>query len=157
MLENPVLVEIGPEPWTPAGICLLAAGVLFVASGSLLAVLLVHYGKPRRLTRAEAIRVALHSKHSTETHLVHGPAAGVEVRARFSIGDLRRARRAGDRLVFWGVPLTLMGWTSSFGLAIFACMLWTRDYVIAVAYVVLVPMFLVACFMPWAAVYTKLE
>jgi hypothetical protein len=157
MLENPVLVEIGSERWTLAGVCLLAGGVLFVASGSLLAVLLVRYGKARRLTGTEASRVALHSKRSTDMNLVHGPAVGGEVRASFSIGDLRRARQAGNWLVFWGVPITLMGWTSSFGLATFAYMLWTGDYVIAVAYTVLGPLFLIACFMPWAAVYTKLE
>jgi hypothetical protein len=46
----------------------------------------------------------------------------------FSIGDLRRAHRVGDRLTFWGVPALLMTWSGAFGLCSLALALWTHEY-----------------------------
>jgi hypothetical protein len=157
MPDNRVLFQMGAEPWTLATVCLALGLGLLVTHGVLLTLLLVHHGRVRRLNGREASRVAFNTGKTGELSTIHGPAVGVEVRVSFTIGDLRRARQAGDRLVFYGAPAMLMTGSAAFALLLLAFALAISDYVMLVGYVVLVPMFLIACFMPWAAVYTKLE
>jgi hypothetical protein len=158
MPENRVLFEIGTEPWTLAGVCLVLGLGMFVVAGSLMALLLVRYGRVRRLRGYEASRVAFNADRiGGEIRPIHGPATGVEVRVTFTIGDLRRAHRQGDRLMFWGGPAMLMSWSTAFGLSSFAGAVAMREYGFLAGYVVLVPMFLIAGFMPWAAIHTELE
>jgi hypothetical protein len=47
--------------------------------------------------------------------------------------------------------------SSAFAVLLLAFALAISDDVMLLGYVVLVPMFLIACLMPWAAVYTRLE
>lgn len=157
MPDDRVLFRIGGDPWTLSGACLLLGFSLLVIGGVLLAVLLVRHGRARRLVGREASRLAFNADKLGEIRPIHGPARGVEVRASFSIGALRRARRAGDDLTFWAVPAMLTTWSSGFALVSLAAAIFTREPVILAGYVILVPMFLVGCFMPWAAVNTKLE
>jgi hypothetical protein len=75
----------------------------------------------------------------------------------FTISDLRRARAAGDNLVFWGVPAFITAWAAGFGFVSLAGAVLTNTPLMLVGLLVLVPMFLMGAFMPWAAVYTQLE
>jgi hypothetical protein len=158
MLDNRVLFHVGSRPWTLAAVCMVLGVVLLVVGGSLLAALLVRHGDSRRLTGREASRVAFNADRlGGELRPIHGPATGVETRVSFSIGDLRRARESGDMLMFWAVPVMLTTWSAGFAFMSLAAAVWARAPVILAGLIVLVPMFLVGCFMPWAAIYTKLE
>lgn len=158
MLENRVLFHVGAKPWTLAGVYMVIALPLLVIGGSLLAALLVRHGETRHLEGREASRVAFNADRlGGELRPIHGPATGVEVRVRFSIGDLRRAHQAGDNLVFWGVPAIMATLSGGFGFLCLGGALLTHTPVLLAGLVVLVPMFLIACFMPWAAIHTQLE
>jgi hypothetical protein len=157
MPDNQVLFRIGGESWTLAGVCLTLAGLLFVSSLALLLLLLARYGHKRRLAGREASQVAFNAGDRHEVGSIHGPAVGAEAQLSVSIGDLRRAHRSGDRLMFWGMPAMLMGWSAAFGLGSFALALWMGEWMPLLGLIVLVPMFLIAGFMPWAALHTKLE
>ncbi len=157
MPADRVLFSLGGQAWTLSLLCLVF-GLAFLAIGSFLfTVLLVRHGQRRKLTGREASHVAFHDDDPGYAGRIEGPARGVEVRMTFTIGDLRRAHQSGDRLVFWGVPATMT--TLPFGLCLlsFWGALLMRDAVLLVGYLVLVPMFLIGCFMPWAALHTKLE
>lgn len=157
MPDNRVVFELGAEPWTLAGLCLVLGLGLVLLGGSLMAVLLIRHGRARRLDAQEASRVAFNADRLGEVRPIHGPAAGVEVRVSFSIGDLRRAREAGNRFVFWGVPGLLVAWSGGFGLLVSAAALWTGEGVLLAGHLVTVPLCAFGCFMPWAAVHTQLE
>jgi len=158
MLENRVLFHIGGKPWTLGGACMVLGLALLVIGGSLLAVLLVRHGETRRLDGREASRVAFNAERlGGELRPIHGPATGAEVRVSFTIGDLRRAHQAGDNLVFWGVPAFMTTLSTAFAFLCVGGALLTNTPVMLVSFVVLVPIFLIACFMPWAAVHTQLE
>jgi hypothetical protein len=158
MFENRVLFHIGAEPWT-LGACSMVLGLtLLVIGGGLLTLLLVRYGETRRLEGREASRVAFNSDRlGGELRPIHGPAIGVESRVSFTIGDLRRARQAGDYVMFWGAPAFMMTWSGGFGFLCLAGAVLTNTPVLLVSFIAIVPMFLIACFMPWAAVHTQLE
>jgi len=157
MPDDRVLLDVGGEPWTLSFVCLLLALASFVLSGILFALLVRRHGKIRRLTGREASSVAFNADKLGEVRSIHGPAHGVEARVRFTIGDLRRAHQTGDRLLFWGGPAMMTTWSGGFGLLSLWGALVTGETMILVGYVVIIPLFLIACFMPWAAVYTKLE
>jgi Flp pilus assembly protein TadB len=158
MVENRVLFDIGGKPWTLGGVYMVLALALLVIGGSLFAVLLVRHGETRRLEGREASRVAFNADRlGGELRPIHGPAIGVERRMSFTIGDLRRARQAGDNLVFWGVPAFMTTLSAGFGCLCLGGAVLTNTPVFLVGFIVLVPMFLIACFMPWAAVHTQLE
>jgi hypothetical protein len=158
MFENRVLFHIGAEPWTLVAVCTVLGLTLFVIGGSLMALLLVRYGETRRLEGREASRVAFNADRIGELRPIHGPAIGVERRMSFTIGDLRRARAAGDNLVFWGVPAWMTTLSAGIGFLCLAGAVLIRTPALFFACLIaLVPMFLIACFMPWAAVYTQLE
>jgi hypothetical protein len=157
MLENRVLFQIGAEPWTLAGACLALGAALVLMAAGLFVLLFRRHGRTRRLAGYEANRAAFGARTRGELPPNLGPALGVDARVRFTIGDLRRARQAGDHLLFWGGPAMMMAWIAGFGLAFFATMLWTRAYVLLLAYLMIVPMLLIIGFMPWAAIHTKLE
>jgi hypothetical protein len=158
MLENRVLFDIGGKPWTLGGVCMVLALALLVIGGSLFAVLLVRHGETRRLEGREASRVAFNADRlGGELRPIHGPAIGVERRMSFTIGDLRRARQAGDNLVFWGVPALMTTLSAGFGFLVLGGAVLARAPALLSGLIVLVPMFLIGCFMPWAAVHTQLE
>jgi hypothetical protein len=158
MLENKVLFHIGAKPWTLGGVYMVVGLALLAIAGGLLAVLLVRHGETRRLEGREASRVAFNADRlGGELRPIHGPAVGVEVRVSFTIGDLRRARQVGDYLVFWGMPAFMTAWSAGFGFLCLGGAVLTNTPVLLVGFIVLVPMFLIACFMPWAAVHTQLE
>jgi len=158
MLENPVLFQIGTRQWTLGPVCMLLGLVLLLIAGGLFAVLVVHHGQTRRLDADEASRVAFNAGRApSELAPIHGPARGVEARVSFTIGDLRRAHQTGDSLLFWGGPLLMMIWSAAFGLFCIGGAAWSRDAIPLLGLLVVVPMLLIAAFMPWAAVYTKLE
>jgi len=156
MLANPVLFQLGSWPCSLAAVCASLGVVLFVVGLGLLILLLVRHGRTRRLEPSEA-REAAYQASQLGDLAIHGPATGVESQLTVTIGDLRRAHRAGNRLMFWGMPLVLMTWSSGFALVVAAIAFWTGEAVLFVGYLVLVPMFLIAGFMPWAAVHTDLE
>jgi hypothetical protein len=159
MLENRVLFLIGAKPWTLVASSAVLGLALFLIAGCLLALLLVRHGETRRLEGREASRVAFNADRlGGELRPIHGPAIGVESRVSFSIGDLRRARQAGDYVVFWGAPGMLITGSAGAGFLCLAGAVLIRTPAIFLAtLIVLLPMFLIGCFMPWAAVYTKLE
>jgi hypothetical protein len=159
MLENRVLFLIGGKPWTLGASSAVLGLALLLIGGGLLALLLVRYGETRRLEGREASRVAFNADRlGGELRPIHGPAVGVESRVNFTIGDLRRARQTGDYVMFWGVPALMMTWSGGFGFLCLAGAVWARAPVLLAGLIVVVPMFLMGgFFMPWAAVYTKLE
>lgn len=158
MLENRVLFHIGAEPWTLGGVYMVLGFALLVIGGSLMALLLVRYGETRRLEGREASRVAFNADRlGGELRPIHGPAVGVERRMNFTIGDLRRARQAGDYVMFWGAPALMMTWSAGFGFLCLAAVVFTNTPALLVSFIAIVPLFLIACFMPWAAVHTQLE
>jgi hypothetical protein len=158
MLENRVLFHLGAKPWTLGGVYIVLGLVLLVIGGGLLALLLLRHGETRRLEGYEASRVAFNADRlGGELRPIHGPATGVEVRVSFTIGDLRRARQAGDNLVFWGMPAFMTTWSAGFGFLCLGGAVLTSTPVFLAGLIVIVPMFLIACFMPWAAVHTQLE
>lgn len=158
MLENRVLLDIGGKPWTLGAACMVLALALLVIGGGLLAVLLVRFGETRRLEGREASRVAFNADRlGGEVRPIHGPAIGVERSMSFTIGDLRRARQAGDKLVFWGVPALMTTLSAGFGFLVLGGAVLARVPALLSGLIVVVPLFLLGCFMPWAAVYTKLE
>jgi hypothetical protein len=157
MFDNKVIFHIGAEPWTLVAVCTVLGLTLFAIGGSLMALLLVRYGKTRRLEGLEASRVAFNADRIGELRPIHGPAIGVERRMSFTIGDLRRARAAGDNLMFWGVPAWMTTLYSGIGFLCVAGAVFTNEPVMLVSLIVIVPLFLIGCFMPWAAVYTQLE
>jgi hypothetical protein len=158
MFQNPVLFQIGTRQWTLGPVCMLLGLMLLLIAGGLLAVLIVQHGETRRLDAREASRVAFNAGRApSELAPIHGPARGVEARVSFTIGDLRRARRAGDSLLFWGGPLMMMLWSAAFGLFCIGGAAWSRSAIPLWGLLVVVPLLLMAAFMPWAAVYTELE
>lgn len=158
MLENRVLFHVGAKPWTLGAVYMVLALALLVIGGSLLAVLLARYGETRRLEGREASRVAFNADRlGGELRPIHGPATGVEVRVSFTISDLRRARQAGNDLVFWGVPAVMTTWSAGFGFLCLGGAVLTNTPACLVGFIVVVPLFLIGCFMPWAAVHTQLE
>lgn len=157
MLEDRVLFHVGGESWTLSSTSLVLGLALIVFGGILLALLLARHGQRRRLVGRDASGIAFNAEKLGELRTIHGPARGVEIRVRFTIGDLRRARQAGDSLVFWGVPAMLTTLCSGFCLVSLWGALVMGEAMLLSGYVLLIPMFLIACFMPWAAVYTELE
>jgi hypothetical protein len=121
-------------------------------------VLLARYGTKRRLRGYEASRVAFNVDKLGEVRPIHGPATGVEVRMSFTISDLRRARQAGDQLVFWGVPVAFTAWFGAFGIGALAGQIWTQADILLLMSVPCAVLTLLIWFMQWwAAVHTKLE
>jgi len=112
MLANPVLFQIGEWRCSLAAACSLLGLVLFVVGLCLIIVLLVRHGRARRLDSAGEVRYQGNLLGGELS--IQGPTKEVEASVSFSIGDLRRAHRAGNRLVFWGVPAMLMTWSSAF-------------------------------------------
>jgi len=158
MFENPVLFQIGTRQWTLGPVCMLLGVVLLLIAGGLFAVLVVHHGQTRQLDADEASRVAFNAGRApSELAPIHGPARGAEARVSFTIGDLRRAHQTGDSLLFWGGPLLMMLWSAAFSLFCIGPAVWLREAMWLLGLLATVPMFLMAAFMPWAAVYTKLE
>lgn len=157
MPDDRVLFEVGGEPWTLSFVCLLLALASFVLAAILFTLVVRRHGKIRRLTGAEASSVAFNADKLGEVRSIHGPARGVEARVRFTIGDLRRAHQAGDHLLFWGGPAMAVSWCGGFGLLSLSGALATGEAMMLIGYTLLIPMLLIFCFMPWAAVYTKLE
>jgi hypothetical protein len=157
MFDDRVLFRVGGLAPTLSVTCLVLGLASLVVAGVLFALLAVRHGQRRKLSREEASRVAFNADQLGEVQLIQGPARGGEVRVSFTIGDLREARQTGDNLMFWGAPAMMMAWSLGFGLLCLWGALLMRESVILAGYVVIVPMFLIACFMPWAAVHTKLE
>jgi hypothetical protein len=157
MPDDRVLFRVGGLAPTLSVTCLVLGLASLVVAGLLFALLAVRHGQRRKLGGEEASRVAFNADKLGEVRSIHGPARGVEVRMSFTIGDLRKARQTGDNLVFWGVPAMMTAWSWGFGLLCLWGALLTRETAILIAYVVLIPIFLLGCFMPWAAVHTKLE
>jgi hypothetical protein len=158
MPQNRVLFQIGTEPWTLAGFCVALGLAMLVIGAGLFTLLVVRHGRTRRLEGLEASRVAANAGPGrSDVGMNYGPAVGVEARLTFTIGDLRRAHRAGDDLMFWGAPAMMLAWIAGFGLSLFAAVVWLSESILLVGFILIVPMFLIVCFMPWAAVHTQLE
>lgn len=161
MLKNVVLFTINGEPWRLLGVSFAASGILTVLWLSMLTVLLWRHGKSRSLSASEAARVAMHPAESSyvdETVTTHGPAMGKEWEVSMSIGDLRQAWRERDYFRFFGLPVTNLTAVAAFGTFTFAASVSTKSWIpFGGTCIILVPMALIFLFMPWAAVYTKLE
>lgn len=160
MLENRLLFHVGSDAWTLAGACSALGFALLVVAGVLFTLLVRRNGYTRRLSGSEASALVFDGERlglERRVPTVSGPAVGVEARVSFTIGDLRRARQAGNQLLFWGGPAMIMAWSAGFGFLLFAGSLWARESIVLVGFVIVGPMLLSGPFMPWAAVYTKLE
>lgn len=157
MLENRVILHLGTHAWTFAGVSLVVGLALVVTAAVLFTILLRQRGKTRVLVGAEASDIAFNVGRIGQAGAIQGPAIGAEVRLKFTIGDLRRAHQAGDRLFFWGAPAMFMAWVLGFGALLLALVVRLQDFVFLVGYVVVVPMALMGAFMPWAALHTDLE
>ena len=161
MLTNQVIAERFGVAWTLARICALSGGAFLVLAGLLFVILFKHVGgKVRRLSPTEAGYVSVYSAHRhylPEPIESKGVGYGVELTA--NIDTLRKAARRGDWLTFWLWPALMS--SACVGLwLLFMSMCMALDvprFVAILATATLAPIFLIAWFMPWAAIYTKID
>ena len=162
-MTNYVVLYIGGEPWTLAGVCFFGGIATLVVWVVLIFLLTRRWGRMRALSTDEAARVAINAGDQSYVDRavpIHGPARGVEAKVQYSASTLREAWHAKDYERFFGLPaMGLMG-VFAFELIWFSCYLaggpkmW--PVVIAVN-VILVPIALGNLFLMWAALFTKLE
>jgi hypothetical protein len=124
------------------------------------AYVVVKKGKRRRMTHQE-IKERILNDDITDmpTWSAAGPGVGVKVEASANTDTLRNYAARGEWGLFLSWSLTNIGWTSGFSLLFLAMLLESDAPIIAwVAGIVLVAPFpLVALFMPFAALFTKID
>ena len=160
-LEHLIVMRAFGVSWTLALCFGVAAAGTFLLSVVLFVVLFKHtQGVARRLHPEEAARLAYSDPaRPDETKLLWGKAAGVEVKLNMNIDSLRNAARHGDWLTFWLSPLLF---SSAFvaGLCFSLAGMLAVDAPLAVLLSVVsffALLLLIIWFMPWAALYTKID
>ena len=159
MLANPVLFSRFGVAWTLVKCCLVLGGVALILGGALFAILFKHTGaEARRLSAAEAGRVALYPATGSMVPTISGKGVGVGVELSCSIDSLRKAAHRGDWLTFWLWPVLMTAWVGGCWLLFMAVALKTRFTPAVIAASVPCALILfVAWFMPWAALHTKID
>jgi len=117
-------------------------------------------GKRRRKTHQE-IKESILSDDITDmpTYSVAGPGVGVKVEASLNTDTLRKYAARGEWMLFVTGSLMTIGWTSG-GLLLFILVLIESDapfWAFAIGVILWLPFPLVALFMPFAALFTKID
>jgi hypothetical protein len=161
MPDNFIVFQLNGVDWTLSRLCYLAAGVSFLIAAVLIALVLVRYGKKRRLSGSEAASVAMHAGEVGSVDRAvgwHGHATGAEVSVSISIGDLRDAYHSQDWFKFFALPIGVVALWNSPALWFFGNYLRNRStFELAMALMLSAPMTSACLFMWWAAIYTKLR
>ena len=167
MLKNHVVLEKLGISWTLAMCLLVGAAVLCGLSAMLFAILFKHTkASVRRLSKDEAAMVALYARTA---EIQPGPVpvivgahgmTGAAAELKIDIDSLRNAARRGDWMTFWIWPIMLTGFVSGVGAALAAGLVAAGEgqgflMILLLGFVGLFVSFV--WFMPWAAVYTKID
>ncbi|HET7540673.1 MAG TPA: hypothetical protein VFK05_12400 [Polyangiaceae bacterium] len=150
--------------WSPALCFGVAAAGTFLVSAVSFAILFKHKkGAARRLSPEEAARVAYSEPARADAveleWATRSKAVGVEVQLDMNIDSLRNAARRGDWLTFWLSPLVFSSFFTAglfFSLAVMLAFSAPLSLLLIVAAFLALPV-LIIWFMPWAALYTKID
>jgi hypothetical protein len=162
MFGNPILLERFGIAWTVAK-CGLAAGGAFIVLGVVILAILFKHTKAEfsRVTGYDAAVGAMYPgiRPAPPGLLLYGKAVGYEVKMKANIDTLRKAAGRGDWLTFWLWPAMICSWCLGFWLVFMATFAVFRVpailVIVTTGFIALIV--LIALFMPWAAIYTKID
>jgi len=143
---------------SPAITCVIAALASFAIGGAFLAYILVVSGRTRTMRQDELARSMFGRDPQDQPTIAVVRGKGVRREASMTIGGLRRLAKREQWGLFWSWPCTLTGFALGMQLLCIAPWLADGEIVFALsAASICVPMIVIAWFMPWAALHTKIE